>query len=276
MDESPSKRYICFDLDECIGRFILLMPLFDTYGNAIVPTITHNFNKNWIFRPGFDKIVRIVARLYLRNKIGGAVLYSNNDSESTVKAVCEILNNISYTFNRSQPFIASFHRSHSGRVGTCKNFIDLCRCMKIESIEPPTTFNDILYFDDTLSHHLTVETKHFKHTPPYVHDIDVDTIKAMFSDSILINFETVCKTIQYIIDNYDTSIKPPNYEREAIIINEMIVAIHTFIGDEIPIPIVYDGPITLLPSPLTGKSLARLEKFIESSGIPEPKSEKLT
>lgn len=86
MDVPPIKRYICFDMDECIGRFIMLMPLFEYYGSEIVPVLAEHFCRTWIFRPGFRKVVNVTAAMVLCNKINGAVIYSNNNSERTVRA----------------------------------------------------------------------------------------------------------------------------------------------------------------------------------------------
>lgn len=228
MDASPIKRYVCFDMDECIGRFIMLMPLFEYYGSAIAPVLAEHFCKTWIFRPGFRKVVNVTAAMVLCNKISGAVIYSNNNSERTVSAICEILNIVAYNFNGTAPFLAGFHRSYPARTGICKNFEELCNCMKLAAIEPPKHPNHILYFDDTLAHSLTTETKYFKHVPAYSHDIDVIAIKTMFSAVDLYNFELVCGQIEQLAKVYKMNFMPPDYLREVAIINEIVGSIVIF------------------------------------------------
>ena len=181
MTSRPSVRWIGFDLDECIGN---LMPV-SNFAKFISPESMiealypyEMCGETWLLRPGFAAVVTAVAAAYKDRKIWGAFLYSNNKRETTVQFARALLNKIAAeSCGGVEPFKGAFHCHDPSRSSHDKNFADICNMLHCADLMPPTSTDDIVFFDDQI-HPLVTEITHYYRVPKYESWTPVDKIVA--------------------------------------------------------------------------------------------------
>lgn len=123
--------------------------------------------ETWLLRPGFSRVVEAVAHAYKNTQIAGAFLYSNNKCSKTVDFTKHLLNKIAEETVGVKPFRAAFHRRAAARSSESeKRFDDICNLLHVVDLVPPTSRNDILFYDDQV-HPLATEITHYVRVPKY-------------------------------------------------------------------------------------------------------------
>jgi hypothetical protein len=163
-------RWVGFDMDDCVGNVMPAAGFVSKFGPETVAHTLYPFEitgETWLLRPGFSRVVEAVAKAYKNNQIEGAFLYSNNTSSKTVEFAKHLLNKIASETVGVTPFRAAFHRGAAARSSESdKRFEDVCNLLHVADLVPPTSSNDILFYDDQF-HPLATEIAHYVRVPKY-------------------------------------------------------------------------------------------------------------
>jgi len=182
---SLATRWVGFDMDECIGS---LAPMY-TFLTVTKPVHPYEFllaetellRHTWLFRPIMKKVLRALWQAHKHEKIYGCFIYSNNGSQELVNFARDTLNMMLKMLYKLPDVPNIFKMAvsfyHVCRPDEVKDYAGIVRCLKYHKLPPPTSPNDLLFFDD-LQHVLQNEIPHYVQVRPYLNRMPVEMLAA--------------------------------------------------------------------------------------------------
>lgn len=182
-----SVRWIGFDVDECVGSFSLLWPYCERSIHGMDAPRRRAFLREmaravsesptlWMVRPGLDRLLQRILKAYDAGQITGCFLLSNNGSLCVIECVREILNHRfwklrGFTGSPEDPATAlvraAWHRYAPCRKNRInKTWEQVVHCLQSRHLPPPSSTDDLLFYDD-LEHVMAHEITHYVKVKPY-------------------------------------------------------------------------------------------------------------
>lgn len=188
---SNAIRWVGFDMDECIGSvgpmYTFLTTTQPAHPYEFLLAETELLRNTWLFRPVMKKVLRVLWQAQKQEKIYGCFIYSNNGSQELVNFVRNTLNmmiKMLYKLpdvpNMFQMAVSYYHVCRPDEV---KDYAGIVRCLKYHKLPPPTSTNDLLFFDD-LQHALQNEIPHYVQVQPYWNRMPVDMLASAIGNVV--------------------------------------------------------------------------------------------
>jgi hypothetical protein len=235
---SLTIRWVGFDMDECIGS---LAPMY-TFLTTTQPVHPYDFliaetellRHTWLFRPIMKKVLRALWQAHKQEKIYGCFIYSNNGSQELVNFARETMNMMMKMLYKlpTVPNIFKMAVSyyHVCRPDEVKDYAGIVRCLKYHKLPPPTSINDLLFFDD-LQHALQNEIPHYVQVRPYWNRMPVDMLTSAISSVVGIELplNAAQKQEQEDLGHLDYVFEPQPEEEYAADVIQWLDAIKDFL-----------------------------------------------
>jgi hypothetical protein len=178
-----SVKWVGFDMDECVGVTHYLYPFAHEFLKRDTSKFMHTSltalaksemrRHTGYIRPALFPVLEEVYKQWKSGQIAGAFMYSNNSSHALVDMIHQLLNTI-IGLQQSLPHPPSvLQMAVSGQTperpsSFVKDWAGVVACLKSNGLTPPTSKNDLLFYDD-MPHVLERQISHYCRVPKYTY-----------------------------------------------------------------------------------------------------------